>query len=164
MRLLGRHDSRESIELQPHGVLPAGGIAVDRGGGDVYVSDGEEPVAIIASRCLTENGRFLRQWVLHRTKGEMEAGEGDEFMQVPHCVAIGNDGWCTYATDGATGFRCSTKWDLQKDILILTRLKALTGQIMERELNHRDRDICRGRGAQPVVGFSPDQAQRFMLS
>src|SRR5215471_17791315 len=74
------------------GFFRPGGIAVDQANGDVYISDGEEPGSNHRVAVFDRNGHFLRQWILKRTKTEEEAGAGDEFMQVPHCVAIGNDG------------------------------------------------------------------------
>jgi DNA-binding beta-propeller fold protein YncE len=74
------------------GFFRPGGIVVDPGNGEVYVSDGEEPGSNHRVAVFDRNGNFLRQWVLTRTKTEMEAGPGDAFMQVPHCVAIDHDG------------------------------------------------------------------------
>jgi DNA-binding beta-propeller fold protein YncE len=68
-------------------------VAVDPRNGDVYVADGEEPGSNHRVAVFDRNGRFLRQWVLHGTKGEGDAADaGNAFPQVPHCVALGNDG------------------------------------------------------------------------
>jgi len=83
-------------------------------------------------------------------------------MQVPHCVAIGNDGWCTYATTGRPGSGVRQNGTFQKEYLSLTRLKALTGQLW-RENSTTGTGISAAGVAQPVVGFSPDQSQRFMF-
>jgi DNA-binding beta-propeller fold protein YncE len=147
------------------GFYRPGGIAVDRGGGDVYVSDGEEPGSNHRVAVFDRNGRFLRQWVLHRTKAEMEAGEGDEFMQVPHCVAIGNDGLvyvCDRRGDRVQVF--DKMGTFQKDILIPYETQS------SHRANYGERTQPPGPGYLPRawgtagwVGFSPDQAQRFMF-
>jgi hypothetical protein len=57
-------------------------IAVDPENGDVYVSDGYGN---------SRKGEFLRQWGHQGTKEEADAGVGGAFMQVVHCVALGNN-------------------------------------------------------------------------
>src|SRR5437773_11893133 len=61
------------------------GIAVDPENGDVYIADGHgngnNRIAVI-----DKNGKFLRQWKLHRTEEEKNAED------VLHCLRLGNDG------------------------------------------------------------------------
>jgi DNA-binding beta-propeller fold protein YncE len=64
-------------------------IAGDPVNGDVYVSDGYGNSRI---GVFDRSGKFLRQWGHQGTKEEADAGVGGAFMQVVHCVALGNDG------------------------------------------------------------------------
>src|SRR5271169_635356 len=64
-------------------------IAVDPANGDVYVSDGYGNSRIAV---FDREGNFLRQWGDQGTKEEADAGGGGAFMQVVHCIALGNDG------------------------------------------------------------------------
>jgi DNA-binding beta-propeller fold protein YncE len=130
-------------------------ITVDASNGDVYVADGEEPGSNHRVAVFDRNGRFLRQWVLHRTKAEMEAGEGDEFMQVPHCVAIGNDGLvyvCDRRGDRVQVF--DKMGTFQKDILVPYEKRSQNGP----RLGH----VPRAWGTVEWLGFSADRMNRFM--
>jgi len=130
-------------------------ITVDPSTGDVYVADGEEPGSNHRVAVFDRNGRFLRQWVLHRTKAEMEAGEGDEFMQVPHCVAIGNDGLvyvCDRRGDRVQVF--DKMGTFQKDILVPYEKRSQNGP----RLGH----VPRAWGTVEWLGFSADRMNRFM--
>jgi DNA-binding beta-propeller fold protein YncE len=130
-------------------------ITVDPGNGDVYVADGEEPGSNHRVAVFDRNGRFLRQWVLHRTKAEMEAGEGDEFMQVPHCVAIGNDGLvyvCDRRGDRVQVF--DKMGTFQKDILVPYEKRSQNGP----RLGH----VPRAWGTVEWLGFSADRVNKFM--
>lgn len=130
-------------------------ITVDPTNGDVYVADGEEPGSNHRVAVFDRNGRFLRQWVLHRTKAEMEAGEGDEFMQVPHCVAIGNDGLvyvCDRRGDRVQVF--DKMGTFQKDILVPYEKRSQNGP----RLGH----VPRAWGTVEWLGFSADRMNRFM--
>jgi len=130
-------------------------ITVDPTNGDVYVADGEGPGSNHRVAVFDRNGRFLRQWVLHRTKAEMEAGEGDEFMQVPHCVAIGNDGLvyvCDRRGDRVQVF--DKMGTFQKDILVPYEKRS---QNVPR-LGH----VPRAWGTVEWLGFSADRMNRFM--
>src|SRR6266478_1761066 len=130
-------------------------ITVDPSNGDVYVADGEEPGSNHRVAVFDRNGRFLRHWVLHRTKAEMEAGEGDEFMQVPHCVAIGNDGLvyvCDRRGDRVQVF--DKMGTFQKDILVPYEKRSQNGP----RLGH----VPRAWGTVEWLGFSADRMNRFM--
>jgi len=130
-------------------------ITVDPTNGDVYVADGEGPGSNHRVAVFDRNGRFLRQWVLHRTKAEMETGEGDEFMQVPHCVAIGNDGLvyvCDRRGDRVQVF--DKMGTFQKDILVPYEKRSQNGP----RLGH----VPRAWGTVEWLGFSADRMNRFM--
>ena len=130
-------------------------ITVDPTNGDVYVADGEGPGSNHRVAVFDRNGRFLRQWVLHRTKAEMEGGEGDEFMQVPHCVAIGNDGLvyvCDRRGDRVQVF--DKMGTFQKDILVPYEKRSQNGP----RLGH----VPRAWGTVEWLGFSADRMNRFM--
>jgi len=130
-------------------------ITVDPTNGDVYVADGEGPGSNHRVAVFDRNGRFLRQWVLHRTKAEMEAGEGDEFMQVPHCVAIGNDGLvyvCDRRGDRVQVF--DKMGTFQKEILVPYEKRSQNGP----RLGH----VPRAWGTVEWLGFSADRMNRFM--
>src|SRR6267142_478928 len=130
-------------------------ITVDPSNGDVYVADGEEPGSNHRVAVFDRNGRFLRQWVLHSTKAEMEGGEGDEFMQVPHCVAIGNDGLvyvCDRRGDRVQVF--DKMGTFQKDILVPYEKRSQNGP----RLGH----VPRAWGTVEWLGFSADRMNRFM--
>ena len=147
------------------GFFRPGGIAVDPGNGDVYVSDGEEPGSNHRVAVFDRNGKFLRQWVLTRTRTEAEAGAGDAFMQVPHCVAIDHDGWvyvCDRRGDRVQVF--DKMGNFQKNILIPYEERS------QLRLNYGERTQPPGPGYLPRawgtagwVVFSPDQTQRFMF-
>src|ERR1700690_1544835 len=62
--------------------------AVDPENGDVYVADGYGNSRIAV---FNRGGEFLREWGHQGTKEEADAGLGGAFMQVVHCVALGND-------------------------------------------------------------------------
>ena len=65
--------------------LPAS-IDVHRGTGEVYVADGELPGGNRRIAVLSPDGRFLRQWPLHRTDEERDV------TPVPHCLRVSDDG------------------------------------------------------------------------
>jgi NHL repeat len=141
------------------------GVAVDASNGDIYVSDGEEPGSNHRVAVFDRNGRFLRQWGLQRTKAEAEAGDGDVFMQVPHCVTIGNDGLvyvCDRRGDRVQVF--DKMGNFQRNILIPYE------QRTQYEPVYNPASIeftgpegwSRSWGTDVAIGFSRDQAQRFM--
>lgn len=69
----------------PQFFQPAG-IDVDPQNGDVYVSDGEAASGNHRVAVLDRDGKFLRQWQLHRTEAEKD------IAQVLHCLGLSNDG------------------------------------------------------------------------
>ena len=65
--------------------LPAS-IDVDADTGDIYVADGETSRGNQRIAVLDRNGRFLRQWPLHRTETERD------LTPLPHCLRLSDDG------------------------------------------------------------------------
>jgi sugar lactone lactonase YvrE len=65
------------------------GMVVDPANGDIYVADGygNRRVAVF-----DKNGKFLRQWGHQGTADEAKDGAGGAFIQLVHCIAMGNDG------------------------------------------------------------------------
>jgi DNA-binding beta-propeller fold protein YncE len=147
------------------GFFRPGSVAVDPSDGTVYVADGEEPGSNHRVAVFDRNGKFLRQWVLQRTKVEAEAGPGDSFMQVPHCVALGNDGFvyvCDRRGDRVQVF--DKMGNFKKHILIPYETQSA------QRLNYGERTQPPGPGHLPrawgtagYISFSPDPAQKFMF-
>lgn len=123
--------------------LPAG-IAVDSTNGDIYVADGYGNSRIAV---FDRKGQFLRQWGRQGTKAEVEAGVGGVFMQVVHCVTIGNDGFvyvCDRQGDRIEVF--DKAGNFQKNILVHTGSEPMP-------------DLW---GTVWWIGFSPDAAQKYL--
>jgi len=147
------------------GFFRPGSVAVDPSNGDVYVADGEEPGSNHRVAVFDRNGKFLRQWVLQRTKTEAAAGEGDSFMQVPHCVAIGNDGLvyvCDRRGDRVQVF--DKMGSFKKNILVPYETQnPLRVNYGERTQPPGPGYLPRAWGTAGWVCFSTDQAQKFMF-
>jgi DNA-binding beta-propeller fold protein YncE len=64
-------------------------VAVDPANGDLFVADGygNKRVAVF-----DKAGKFLRQWGRQGTTAEAAAGVGGAFVNIVHCVVLGNDG------------------------------------------------------------------------
>jgi hypothetical protein len=146
------------------GFYRPGSIAVDPSNGEVFVADGEEPGSNHRVVVFDRNGKFLRQWVLQRTKAEAAAGAGDSFMQVPHCVAIGDDGLvyvCDRRGDRVQVF--DKMGNFKRNILVPYETQSpLRVNYGERTQPPGPGYLPRAWGTAGWVGFSPDQAQRFM--
>jgi DNA-binding beta-propeller fold protein YncE len=160
----GTNDGVPLNSSQPRFFRPSG-IAVDPSNGDVYVSDGEEPGVNHRVAVLDRNGRFLRQWGLQRTKAEAEAGEGDAFMQAPHCVAMGNDGLlyvCDRRGDRVQVF--DKMGNFQRNILIPYEQRSRYEPVYNPESIEftGPEGWSRSWGTDVAVGFSRDLAQKFM--
>jgi len=65
--------------------LPAS-IDIDAETGYIYIADGELPGGNHRIAVLDSDGRFLRQWPLHRSEAEAE------LTPLPHCLRVANDG------------------------------------------------------------------------
>jgi DNA-binding beta-propeller fold protein YncE len=127
-------------------------VAVDTGNGDVYVADGEEPGSNHRVAVFDRNGHFLRQWVLQGAKPD---ADGDAFMQVPHCVALGSDGFvyvCDPRNDRVQVFDKTGKF--QKDIAVPYQPRS--------PYRPGPGHVARAWGTAEWIAFSPDQAQTLM--
>ena len=118
-------------------------IAVDPENGDIYVSDGygNSRVAVF-----DRDGEFLRQWGHQGTKAEADAGVGGAFMQVVHCVALGNDGLV---------YVCDRQGDR---IQVFDKMGNFKKNIWIR----RNRGLPDSWGTTWWIGFSRDREQKYM--
>jgi DNA-binding beta-propeller fold protein YncE len=64
-------------------------IAVDPSNGDVFVADGYGNKRVVV---FDKNGKFLRQWGRQGTTADAAAGVGGAFVNIVHCIVMGNDG------------------------------------------------------------------------
>jgi DNA-binding beta-propeller fold protein YncE len=122
--------------------LPAG-IAIDPANGDIYVADGYGNSRIAV---FDRDGKFLRQWGRQGTKSEVASGTGGVFMQVVHCVTIGNDGLV---------YVCDRQGD---------RVEVFdkAGEFKKNIPVHTGGEIPDLWGTVWWIGFSPDKAQKYM--
>lgn len=126
--------------------LPAS-LDVDEQTGDVYVADGEVPGGNSRIAVLDREGRFLRQWPLHRTAEE--AG----VAPLPHCLRVSRDGLV---------YVCDRRADR---IQVFDR----TGRFVRNIDVPFDPVTPRGpgrggtRGTAVVLAFSPDPEQRLLF-
>lgn len=117
-------------------------IYVDRGNGDVYVSDGEGGGTNKRVAVFDASGKFLRQWVM-------------DDMESVHCMTIGNDGMVYVCNRQGAAVRVYDKMGkLQKTIAtpwapVTTPANGAAPK--------------QSGGAAVAVDFSPDQAQRLMF-
>jgi hypothetical protein len=118
-------------------------VVVDHTNGDVYVSDGYGNSRIAV---FDREGKFLRQWGHQGTKAEAEAGVGGAFMQVVHCVALGNDGLV---------YVCDRQGDR---IQVFDKMGNFKSNIwIKRGSSYPD-----NWGTAWWIGFSPDREQKYM--
>jgi hypothetical protein len=118
-------------------------IAIDPANGDVYVADGYGNSRIAV---FDRDGNFLRQWGHQGTKEEADAGIGGAFMQVVHCIALGNDGFvyvCDRQSDRIQVF--DKMGDFRKNIWI-----------------KRGRTLPDAWGTTWWIRFSSDHEQKYM--
>ena len=76
------------LNASHEGFFKPAGIVTDPKNGDVYVADGETPGGNHRVAVFDREGKFLRQWDLHRAEGET----GEAFVPVLHCVTMDNKG------------------------------------------------------------------------
>ena len=125
--------------------LPAS-IDVDAETGEIYVADGELPGGNSRIAVLSADGRFLRQWRLHRTDEERGVAP------IPHCLRLSDDGLV---------YVCDREADR---IQVFDRSGAFVRNI---DVPWRPRTPPEGRpsgtrGTAVVVAFSPDPEQRWL--
>lgn len=126
--------------------LPAS-LDVDEQTGDVYVADGEVPGGNSRIAVLDREGRFLRQWPLHRTAEE--AG----VAPLPHCLRVSRDGLV---------YVCDRRADR---IQVFDRTGRFVRNIDVPFEPVTPRGPGRGgtRGTAVVLAFSPDPEQRLLF-
>ena len=149
----GRYDSSDGTRQgrplnsdQAQFFLPAG-VDVDRETGEVYVADGETASGNYRIAVLDREGKFLRQWQLHRTGAEMD------ITPLPHCLRLSNDGLV---------YVCDRQADR---IQVFDRTGRLVRNIDVPFQPVTPRDAGRGgtRGTAVVLAFSPDPEQRLLF-
>ena len=126
--------------------LPAS-LDVDEANGDVYVADGETPAGNYRIAVLDRDGKFLRQWPLHRAEGEMDV------MPLPHCLRVSNDGLV---------YVCDRRADR---IQVYDRMGTFVRNIdlPFDPVTPRDETRTGTRGTAVVLAFSPDPEQRLLF-
>jgi DNA-binding beta-propeller fold protein YncE len=127
-------------------------VAVDSGNGEVFVADGEEPGSNHRVAVFDRSGRFLRQWGLYTEKNAV----GGTLEQIPHCVAIGNDGLvyvCDRRGDRVQVFDKVGKF--QRNIQIPYEPRSPRQRLGP---GHASRQW----GTAEWIDFSPDRAQTFI--
>ena len=126
--------------------LPAS-LDVHESTGDVYVADGETPAGNFRIAVLDGEGRFLRQWPLHRTAGEMDV------MPLPHCLRVSDDGLV---------YVCDRRADR---IQVYDRMGRFVRNIdlPFDPVTPRDASRTGTRGTAVVLAFSPDPEQRLLF-
>jgi NHL repeat len=123
--------------------LPAS-VAVDPANGDVYIADGYGNRRVVV---FDSTGHFLRQWGRQGTVEEVDSGVGGVFLKVVHCVVLGNDG-LVYVCDRLGG-----------RIEVFDKMGNFKRSILVESKNAR----ATGVGSACWMGFSPDQAQKFII-
>jgi DNA-binding beta-propeller fold protein YncE len=120
-------------------------VAVDPQNGDFYVADGygNKRIAVF-----DKTGTFLRQWGRQGTTGDAAAGVGGAFVNIVHCVSLGNDGLvyvCDRNGDRIQVFDKNGTFKRNIPIPILFRAPYT------------------GNGTAGSVAFSRDREQRYMF-
>jgi sugar lactone lactonase YvrE len=117
------------------------GIDVDRGNGDVYISDGEGRNSNRRVKVMDRDGKFLRQWQ-------------PEGMENVHCMIIGNDGLVYVCNRDNARIQVYDKLgNLKRNIEV--PWKPFT--------TPADGKIKQFGGAAVAIDFSPDPAQKYMF-
>ncbi len=126
--------------------LPAS-LDVDEETGDVYVADGEVPGGNQRIAVLDRDGKFLRQWPLQRSEGEMDV------LPLPHCLRVSNDGLV---------YVCDRRADR---IQVYDRMGGFVRNIATpfHPVTPRDASRTGTRGNAVVLAFSPDPDQRLLF-
>ncbi len=142
----GTRDGRPLNSNRAQFFLPAS-IDVDVDTGDIYVADGELPGGNQRIAVLDRNGRFLRQWPLHRTEAERD------LTPLPHCLRLADDGLV---------YVCDRQADR---IQVFDRMGTFIRNIDVPWQPYTPREGRRSgtRGTAVVLAFSPDPEQRLMF-
>lgn len=149
----GRYDSSDGTRAgrplnsdRAQFFLPAS-LDVDEATGDVYVADGETPAGNYRIAVLDRDGKFLRQWPLHRTAAERDV------TPLPHCLRVSGDGLV---------YVCDRQADR---IQVFDRMGAFVRNIDVPFHPVTPRDAARAgtRGTAVALAFSPDPEQRLLF-
>ncbi|MEX0617994.1 MAG: hypothetical protein WDZ76_10380 [Pseudohongiellaceae bacterium] len=126
--------------------LPAS-IDIDPETGDIYVADGELPGGNTRIAVLDADGRFLRQWSLHRRPAE----EG--IIELPHCLRVSSDGLV---------YVCDRRADR---IQVFDRQGRFLRNIPVgfEPVTPPESRTSGARGTAVVLDFSPDPEQRLLF-
>ena len=125
--------------------LPAS-LDVDEETGDIYVADGEVGGGNYRIAVFDSEGRFLRQWPLHRA-------EGEDVVPLPHCLRVSNDGQvhvCDRRADRIQVYDRMGKFIRNMDLPF-------------DPVTPRDATRTGTRGTAVVLAFSPDPEQRLLF-
>ena len=125
--------------------LPAS-LDVDEETGDIYVADGEVGGGNYRIAVLDREGKFLRQWPLHRA-------EGEDVIPLPHCLRVSNDGQvhvCDRRADRIQVYDRMGKFIRNMDLSF-------------DPVTPRDATRTGTRGTAVVLAFSPDPEQRLLF-
>jgi sugar lactone lactonase YvrE len=116
-------------------------IFVDRGNGDVYVSDGEGRDSNRRVKVMDRDGKFLRQWQ-------------PEGMQNVHCLTVGNDGLVYVCNRDNARIQVYDKLgNFKRNIEVPWKPFTMPA----------DGQIKQFGGAAVAIDFSPDPAQKYMF-
>lgn len=133
------------------------GIAVDRNNGDVYVADGEASHSNHRVAVFDRNGKFLRQWELHRSEAEV----GDTFISTLHCIVMSNEGEVYVCDRWVNRLQVFDKMgNFHRNIPI--KFDQRSQYVPGRETTPGGRFWPGALGTVVWLTFSPDPAQRFM--
>jgi len=114
-------------------------IYVDRGNGDVYVSDGEGGGSNHRVAVMDKTGKFLRQW-------------SPEGMETVHCLTIGNDGLVYVCNRQNARIQVYDKMGALKRTIQVPWTPVTAGQKDE------------FGGASVAIDFSPDQKLIYVIN
>ncbi len=116
-------------------------IFVDRGNGDVFVSDGEGRTSNTRVKVMDKDGKFLRQWQ-------------PEGMQNVHCMTIGNDGLVYVCNRDNARIQVYDKLgNFKRNIEVPWKPFTMPA----------DGKVKQFGGAAVAVDFSPDAGQKYMF-
>ena len=116
-------------------------IFVDRGNGDVSVSDGEGAKTNRRVAVMDKTGKFLRQWVI-------------DDMETVHCLTMGNDGMVYVCNRLGSGIRLYDKMGALKRTIELPWTPVTPP---------KDGKLKQSGGSAVAIDFSPDPQQKLIF-
>ena len=117
-------------------------IYVDRGNGDVYVSDGEGGGSNRRVAVMDKDGKFLRQWTILD-------------MESVHCLTMGKDGMLYVCNRQGSQLRVYDKMGSLKRTIELPWTPVTPP---------KNGQVKQSGGAVVAIDFSPDQKQIFIIN